>query len=101
MDEARKEKPRPRDTEPAAMGREVRRGTILLFRLTEEMAMAEERDTAVSEEVMAITMELMIADNPVPAPVGAALLPHPTNVMDAIKVIVKMVAINLFFINKE
>ena len=71
MDEARKEKPRPRDTEPAAMGREVRRGTILLFRLAEEMAMAEERDTAVSEEVMAITMELMIADNPVPAPVGA------------------------------
>ena len=33
--------------------------------------MAEERDTAVSEEVRAITMELMIADNPVPAPVGA------------------------------
>ena len=78
----KKANPRPRETEPAAIGRDVRRGMILLFLLTAEIEMAVDKETARKEETKAIRSELNIALSPVPAPVGEedAISSHAFNV---------------------
>ena len=71
---ARREKPRPSVTEPAAIGREARKGRITEFFLAESRAIEADSSTAASDErnairKLAIMPSIAVDMRPKPLPV--------------------------------